>query len=131
MTITNEEVARAHRSLGLVSEIVDQGVYDRTVERFRELRIALPTFAELSDPSIIPAARIDALVGLDRNQPDARNLFRVHWYGGLDGSGPHDVPDHIELPSELTGVEARIVLAFGNRFPMIRAHKVQAAYACL
>ena len=131
MTITNEEVNRAHHSLGLVSEIVDQGVYDRTVERFRELHIALPTFAELGDPSLIPAPRIDALVGLDRNEPDARNLFRVHWFGGLDGSGPHDVPDHVELPSELTGVEARIVLAFGNRFPMIRAHKVQAAYACL
>ena len=42
-----------------------------------------------------------------------------------------DVPDHIELPPELTGVQARIVLAFGNRFPMIRAHKVLAAYSCL
>ena len=31
----------------------------------------------------------------------------------------------------MTGVEARIVLAFGNRFPMIRAHKVLAAYGCL
>jgi cysteine synthase len=131
VTITDQEVARAHRSLGLVSEIVDKGVYDRTVARFRELKIALPTFAELSDPSVIPAPRLEALTGVDRNEPDARNLFRVHWFGGLDGSGPHDVPDHIELPSELTGVEARIVLAFGNRFPMIRAHKVQAAYACL
>ena len=30
-------------------------------------------------------------------------------------------------PSEMTGVEARILLAIGNRFPMIRAHKVLAA----
>ena len=28
----------------------------------------------------------------------------------------------------MTGVEARILLAIGNRFPMIRAHKVLAAY---
>jgi cysteine synthase A len=131
VTITREQTARAHRSLGLVSEIVDQDVYDRTVERFREQQIALPTFAELADPFTIPAPRIDALAGLDRNEPDARNLFRVHWFGQLDGSGPHDVPDHVELPAELTGVEARIVLAFGNRFPMIRSHKVLAAYACL
>ena len=34
------------------------------------------------------------------------------------------------LPSS-TGVDATIVLAFGDRFPMIGAHKVQAAYACL
>ena len=40
-------------------------------------------------------------------------------------------PVHIELPPELTGVRARVVLALGNRFPMIRAHKVLAAYGCL
>ena len=90
-----------------------------------------PTFAELADPLTIPSARIAPLVGLDRNEPDSRNLFRVHWFGRLDGSGPHEVPDYIELPSEMTGVEARILLAIGNRFPMIRAHKVLAAYSCL
>ncbi len=41
------------------------------------------------------------------------------------------MPDHIELPTELTGTDARIVVALGNRFPMIGAHKVLAAYACL
>ncbi len=35
------------------------------------------------------------------------------------------------LPPELTGVEARIVVALGDRFPMINAHKVLAAYGCL
>ena len=38
---------------------------------------------------------------------------------------------HIELPEALTGVEARIVVVLGALFPMIRAHKVLAAYACL
>ena len=35
------------------------------------------------------------------------------------------------LPRELTGVDARIVVALGDRFPMIGAHKVLAAYGCL
>ena len=130
-TISDAEVSRAHRSLGLTAEVADADAYANTVERFRARRIALPTFAELRDPSTIPAARLAALAGVDRNQPDAANLFRVHWFGRLDGSGPHDVPDYVELPPELTGVDARIVLALGNRFPMIRAHKVLAAYACL
>jgi cysteine synthase len=130
-SIDANEISRAHASLGLTTEIADSGVYDRTVERFRSRGIALPTFGELADPSTIPAARLAPLAGLDRNEPDSRNLFRVHWFGGLDGSGPHEVPDYIELPSEMTGVEARILLAFGNRFPMIKAHKVLAAYACL
>ena len=32
------EVARAHESLGLTTEIADQGVYGRTVQRFQQLR---------------------------------------------------------------------------------------------
>ena len=35
------------------------------------------------------------------------------------------------LPSSLTGVESPIIVVFGDRFPMITAHKVLAAYACL
>ena len=35
------------------------------------------------------------------------------------------------LGKELTGVDAKIVVALGDRFPMIRAHKVLAAYGCL
>ena len=35
------------------------------------------------------------------------------------------------LTKELTGVDAPIVVAFGDRFPMIGAHKVLAAYGCL
>jgi cysteine synthase len=54
----------------------------------------------------------------------------VHWYNGLDGR-PVVVPEHVVLPSELTGVDSPIVVVFGDRFPMIAAHKVLAAYACL
>ena len=111
--------------------------YDNAVGRFRENNILLPTFAQLRDPSTIPQAIQGALATVDKDAPDPLNLFRVHWYNDhADESGANypgfvDVPTHIELPSELTGVEARIVLAFGNRFPMVRAHKVLAAYSCL
>ncbi|MFT7608035.1 MAG: cysteine synthase A [Candidatus Aldehydirespiratoraceae bacterium] len=108
-----------------------QSAYDNAVQRFRDNNIVLPTFAQLRDPATIPSAITDSLDGVDKNAADPRNLFRCHWYNALDGSGPIDVPDHIELPPELTGVDARIVLAFGNRFPMIGAHKVLAAYTCL
>ena len=117
--------------LGLETTVVDQGYYDRTVERFRERGIALPTFAQLADPrSGVAGTTREHLAGVDRNAPDARNLWRVHWYNDTSG-GFVDVPDYLELPPELTGVEARIVIALGNRFPMIGAHKVLAAYSCL
>ena len=35
------------------------------------------------------------------------------------------------LPEAITGVKAKIIVALGNRFPMINAHKVLAAYGCL
>ena len=41
------------------------------------------------------------------------------------------MPDHVVLPRELTGVDSPIIVVFGDRFPMITAHKVLAAYACL
>ena len=121
----------AARNLGMTLEMADTAVYDRAVQRFSENGIRLPTFAQLADPSTLPADAVAQLEGVHRDEPDARNLFRVHWFNSLDDPRPIDVPDHIALPSELTGVEARIVLALGNRFPMIRAHKVLAAYACL
>ena len=54
----------------------------------------------------------------------------MHWYNDLHGDRVA-VPDHVVLPPELTGVESPIIVVFGDRFPMITAHKVLAAYSCL
>jgi cysteine synthase A len=115
----------------LEHDIVDQDVYDRSVGRFRDAGILLPTFAELADPALIPAHVSEALATVDPDAPHALNLFRVHWFNDRGRSGRVAVPDHVVLPPSLTGVAAPIVVAFGDRFPMIRAHKVLAAYGCL
>jgi cysteine synthase len=113
--------------LGLADRIVDEAALANSVARFRERGIQLPTFAELADPTTFDAGRVgDA----DPQAPDARNLWRVHWYNDLAG-GRVDVPEHVVLPSALTGVASPIVVVFGDRFPMITAHKVLAAYGCL
>jgi hypothetical protein len=116
---------------GLLQSVIDQDSYDRSVARFREAQILLPTMAQLADPSTIPASIRAALAGVDRDAAHPLNLFRVHWYNSAHHDDFVDVPEHIELPGELTGVDARIVAVFGNRFPMINAHKVLAAYNCL
>jgi cysteine synthase A len=113
--------------LGLVDGVVDELTLARSIDRFRTQGITLPTFAELADPNRIDPART---AGADPAGPDARNLFRVHWHNDLSG-GRVAVPEHIVLPPALTGVESPIIVAFGDRFPMIGAHKVLAAYACL
>ena len=43
------------KEFGLASEIIDRDVYSRTVQRFAERSITLPTFAQLADPSTIPS----------------------------------------------------------------------------
>ena len=117
--------------LGLERTVVDTAVYERTVARFRETGVLLPTIGQLKDPSTIPAVIREKLASVDPDSPHPLNLFRVHWFNDAARSGLSDVPGYLELPSALTGVKARIVLALGNRFPMINAHKVLPAYGCL
>jgi len=112
---------------GLADRVIDKDALANSVRRFREQAIVLPTFAQLADPSTIDAG---AISGVDKNAADPRNLWRVHWYNDLAGTRA-DVPDHVVLPKSLTGVDSPIIVVFGDRFPMITAHKVLAAYACL
>ena len=118
-------------SLGLERHVVDHEIYGRTVDRFREAGILLPTFAQLAAPGTIPATIQHSLEGVKADEADPRNLFRVHWYNDSGRTGQGTTPVHVVLPRELTGVDARIVVALGELLPMIRAHKVLAAYGCL
>ena len=117
--------------LRLYDEVVDENALERTVARFRERNILLPTFAQLADPTLAPDGVDQALSSVHPDDANPLNLWRVNWYNDSTRASRTDVPEYIELPTSLTGVRARILLALGNRFPMIRAHKVLAAYACL
>jgi cysteine synthase A len=115
----------------LEREILDPERYERAVRHFRAAKIALPTFAQLADPALVPAQIRASLAAVDPDAAHALNLYRVHWMNGASRRDLVAVPEHVVLPASLTGVEAPIVVALGNRFPLIRAHKVLAAYACL
>ena len=117
--------------LGISTAVTDPEVLARAARRFGEEGIALPTFAQLADPRRTPAAALAGLAGVGRNEADARNLWRVHWYNDAASGGQREVPEHVVLPPAFTGVAPRILVAFGDTFPMIGAHKVLAAYACL
>ena len=117
------------RQLDHTAEAVD--TLERAAERCRADGIALPTFAQLADPTQIPDRILDALAAVEPDEPHPLNLFRVHWFNDRARTGLVRVPEHVVLPSELTGVEAKIVVVLGDRFPLIGAHKVLAAYGCL
>jgi len=115
----------------LKSSIVDSAVRDRNINRLRERGTVLPTFSELADPATITAGIKEDLIAVDPDASHPLNLFRVHWYNSRRDRAIARVPDHVVLPPSLTGTDATIVVLLGNRFPMIRAHKVLAAYGCL
>jgi cysteine synthase len=118
-------------SHGVEDHLVDPDTRDRAVAHFRSAGVVLPTLGELADPTRIPASIAGDLAQVGPDDPDPRNLFRIHWFNDAARTGRVTVPGHVVLPSALTGVDARIVVVLGDRFPMIRAHKVLAAYACL
>lgn len=111
--------------------IEDKSVRQRAVARLKEAGVRLPTFAELAEPERIPKAIREALSRVGPDDPHPLNLYRVHWFNDRARTGLAPVPAYVELPPSLTGVAARIVVLLGALFPMIRAHKVLAAYACL
>ena len=117
--------------MDLFSEVVDEQVLDNAVSRFRECNILVPTFAEMADPTLAPTSVTRALENVGPDDPDPLNLWRVHWYNGADRTSRVEAPQYLKLMGELTGVDATIIMILGNRFPMIRAHKVQAAFSCL
>ena len=117
--------------LDLPTEVVDTAVRDRAVAHLRDRGVVLPLLSELADPATVPESIQRHLNAVDALAPSPANLFRVHWFNDAERRGQVPVPDHLVLPEAMTGVKARIVVALGDRFPMIAAHKVLAAYGCL
>jgi cysteine synthase A len=110
---------------------IDAKGLEKAVARARERNIVIPTLAQMADPSKIPAGVVNGLKSVGLWDVNPLNLFRITWHnepkekGG--GFGPVNA---IELPSALTGVEARIIALVGKWFPT-GAHKVGAAFGCL
>jgi cysteine synthase len=119
------------RPFDFPTQVEDAAVYRGALKLLGANGVRLPTFAEIAGPEAAPAAIRAGLRAIDPDAPHPRNLYRVNWFNDLARRGQVAIPAYIELPRELTGVEARIVVALGGLFPMIGAHKVLAAYACL
>lgn len=104
---------------------------ERAVQRARERNIILPTLAQMKDPTLIPNKIKKQLKGVGLWDIDPLNLFRITWKNEpVASGGQFGGVNYMELPKELTGVDARIVVLVGKWFPT-GAHKVGAAYGCL
>jgi len=110
---------------------VNESGRKKNIQRCKEKGILLPTFAQMRDPSRIPASIKADLNGIGLWDVHPRNLFRVNWHNEpKEKGGGFGGVNFIELPSSITGCKARIIGLVGKWFPT-GAHKVGAAYACL
>ena len=106
-------------------------ILQNTVDRCRERHIILPTYKQMRNPDLIPEKIKEKLKNLGLWDLNSLNLFRINWKNEAVefGGGFGDV-NFLELPSELTGVDARIILLIGKFFPT-GAHKVGATFGPL
>ena len=103
----------------------------RTVRRCRERGIVIPTFAQMRDPSLIPAQVKARLRNVGLWDVDPANLFRITWKNEpVAHGGGHGGVNYLKLPPALTGVDAQILALVGKWFPT-GAHKVGASFGCL
>jgi cysteine synthase len=115
----------------MIDLTVNEAVLEAAVGQARERNFRIPTFKQMRDPGLIPVAVKDQLRDVGLWDLNPLNLYRITWHNEPVpfGGGFGDV-DYIEIPSELTGVDARILMLVGKWFPT-GAHKVGAAFGCL
>jgi len=116
----------------LIDLSVNETRLERTAQRCRNRNIIIPTFSQLKNPNSAPDKIKEQLKQIGLWDVAPQNLFRITWKnepvpkGGLY----RPIPNYIELPPALTGVEARIIALVGKWFPT-GSHKVGASFGCL
>ncbi|MBN1648862.1 MAG: pyridoxal-phosphate dependent enzyme [Spirochaetales bacterium] len=115
----------------MINRIKNREVLEKTARHFREKNIILPRFSEMKNPEEIHPAIKKKLKTVGLWDLDPLNLFRITWKNEpVSSGGGFGGVNYIELPSVLTGIDARIIVLIGKWFPT-GAHKVGAAYGCL
>ncbi|HPX09815.1 MAG TPA: pyridoxal-phosphate dependent enzyme [Candidatus Cloacimonas sp.] len=108
---------------------IDPIIAKKNAKRCKERGIILPTIRQQMFPETIPEEIKEKLKPIGLWDINPLNLFRITWKNDIK-TGLFGKPNFLEIPSELSGVKARIIGLVGKYFPT-GAHKVGAAYGCL
>ena len=102
-----------------------------TIKRCQDRHVIIPTFKQMRNPDLIPEKIQAKLRDIGLWDLNPLNLFRISWKNEpVEFGGGFGGVNYIELPGELTGVKARIVVLLGKYFPT-GAHKVGATFGPL
>ncbi len=108
---------------------IDKKVRKESADRCKERGITIPTFKQLRNPELISDDVKKKLPGIGLWDVNPLNLYRITWKNDIK-TGLYGKVNYFEVPSEITGVKARIIGLMGKYFPT-GAHKVGAAFGCL
>lgn len=115
----------------MIDLTIDEKKLENSVKRARERNIIIPTFEQMKNPETIPQKIKAELKDLGLWDIDSRNLFRITWKNEpVEFGGGFGGVNYMEIPPELSGVDARIIALVGKWFPT-GAHKVGATFGCL
>lgn len=116
----------------LINLDINEDQLKKNAQIARERGIVLPTLDQMKNPNKIPEETKKKLKNIGLWDTDTTNLFRISWKNEPKKEGGlfQDLPNYIEIPSEISGVKARIIALAGKFFPT-GTHKVGASFACL
>jgi len=116
----------------LIDLTINKENLERNIRKARENNVVIPNFDQMRDPArYVPDKIKDKLRGVGLWELSPYNLFRITWKNErVESGGLYGGPNFIELPSRLTGVDARIICMIGKFFPT-GCHKVGASFGCL
>lgn len=106
-------------------------VLQNTIDRCREKHIIIPTYRQMRNPELIPDKIKNSLKNIGLWELNSLNLFRITWKNEPIGfGGGYGNVNYLEIPPEISGVKARIIILIGKFFPT-GAHKVGATFGPL
>ena len=92
-----------------------QKVLENTIERCRERDIIIPTYEEMAHPEKVPKGIKKELGNIGLWDLHSRNLFRITWKNNpVEFGGGFGGANCLEIPPELSGVRARILILIGG-----------------
>lgn len=115
----------------MIDLTINEEQLERAIHRAKETGIIIPTFDQQKNPDLIPQKIRKELESVGLSDLNPRNLFRITWKNEpVEVRGGFGHVNFMEIPPELSGVDARIIALVGRWFPT-GSHKVGATFGCL
>jgi cysteine synthase A len=115
----------------MIDLTINEATLESAANRAQERSIRIPTFKQMRDPSLIPDSIRQQLASVGLWDLDPLNLYRITWHNEpTPTGGGFGKVNYLEVPHEISGIDARIIMLEGKWFPT-GAHKVGAAFGCL